>query len=120
MKEKLVPNKEVGDLNAEFAYRLGRLVQHIAEMGFRPVIYETRRSRERQEYLWSIGRTVFPGQAKVTWTRHSRHEEGKAADVISADGGWEHPAFFRELLRAAPWFGLVCRPVEPCHVEMAR
>lgn len=44
-------------------------------------ITETLRTKERQDYLYSLGRTR-PGKI-VTWTRNSRHMEGRAWDIAT-------------------------------------
>lgn len=49
------------------------------------VVTETFRSQERQDELWAQGRTK-PGR-KVTWTRKSKHTEGRAFDFAMRVGG---------------------------------
>ena len=43
------------------------------------IIAESIRSQERQDYLYSLGRTL-PG-GKVTWVQQSNHQDGRALDV---------------------------------------
>jgi hypothetical protein len=47
-------------------------------------VSETWRPKERQEYLYSLGRTR-PGNI-VTWTKNSRHTLGNAIDILPPKG----------------------------------
>jgi Putative peptidoglycan-binding domain-containing protein len=80
----------------------------IKEQGVTPLIYETYRSQERQNYLYCQGRTVeevtkkgiskafaqkycTPNASKVTWTLNSVHKSRKAVDLIpmrKINGKW--------------------------------
>jgi peptidoglycan L-alanyl-D-glutamate endopeptidase CwlK len=40
---------------------------------------ETYRTKERQDYVYSLGRTI-PGKV-VTWVKHSLHQDGVAVDI---------------------------------------
>lgn len=71
-----------------------------------PVIVEARRTKERQAWLYGVGRTHHIGQRPVTWTMKSRHLVGKAADIISKSKGYDSPQFFAALKREALKLGL--------------
>lgn len=84
-------------------------------------VHETLRSAERQAWLWEQGRSR-PGQ-KVTWTRHSKHQDGVAADFhLIKDGRavWDAPVY-EALHRAVPPenFGLRTLPGDLVHLELA-
>ena len=56
------------------------------------MVTESYRSAMRQKYLWAFGRRDYPGtpeneffRPKVTWTTHSRHQDGMAVDVAFLD-----------------------------------
>jgi len=51
------------------------------------------RTKERQEYLYSIGRTTELDRKPITWTTNSYHMTGKAFDIFAYVDGkatWEH------------------------------
>ena len=51
------------------------------------------RTKERQEYLYSIGRTTELDRKPITWTTKSYHITGKAFDIFAYVDGkatWEH------------------------------
>ncbi len=62
---------------AQSACRL--FMEECQKNGLDIFITETYRSQERQNYLYSLGRTL-PGK-KVTWTKNSRHTSGRAWDI---------------------------------------
>jgi len=90
--------------------------------GFDPIIYESRRTTERQAWLWGIGRAHHLNRKPVTdkdgVKKQSRHQVAKAVDVISKSRYWGWPAFFRALRQEAKKQGLhSLAPYEECHLE---
>jgi len=67
-------------LDPEFATRLQRVMDRMRDAGHTVEVRETLRTPERQDALYAQGRTT--SGPVVTWTRESRHIEGKAADVV--------------------------------------
>ena len=65
----------------------------IAEVWDEIFITESYRSQERQNYLYSLGRTV--AGSKVTWTLNSNHTKGLAID-IAFKGSYLYPADFNK------------------------
>ena len=67
------------------AQRACRLfLERCAQRGLDVFITETYRSQERQDYLYSLGRTR--AGSKVTWTRNSRHTSRRAWDIACRGG----------------------------------
>lgn len=67
------------------AQRACRLfLERCAQRGLIVFITETYRSQERQDYLYSLGRTR--AGSKVTWTRNSRHTSRRAWDIACRYG----------------------------------
>ena len=67
------------------AQRACRLfLERCAQRGLDVFITETYRSQERQDYLYSLGRTR--AGSKVTWTRNSRHTSRRAWDIACHGG----------------------------------
>ena len=67
------------------AQRACRLfLERCAQRGLDVFITETYRSQERQDYLYSLGRTR--SGSKVTWTRNSRHTSRRAWDIACRYG----------------------------------
>lgn len=83
-------------------------------------VHETLRSAERQAWLWASGRTR-PGPI-VTWTQHSKHQQGLAADwhlVRDGRADWD-AANYRELYSLVPPadFGLRTLEGDLVHIEI--
>ena len=63
-------------------------LQECKKQGLNVLITETYRSQERQNYLYSLGRTVSGN--KVTWTKNSRHTSKRAWDICKNVKGEEY------------------------------
>jgi peptidoglycan L-alanyl-D-glutamate endopeptidase CwlK len=65
--------------------------------GHDAVVFESRRTSERQRYLYGFGRQYDDGRGVVTHSRDADetwHFFGLAVDIISASKGWDAPAQF--------------------------
>ena len=109
--------KEVAKLAPEFRDRLERVMERMKkEYGHSVTVVETVRSQARQEALYAQGRTA-PGPV-VTWTRHSKHATGLAADLM-VDGQWDNPKGYAHLATIASQEGLrTLGARDPGHVEL--
>jgi hypothetical protein len=110
-------NSDIHSLWEPFRLKVEALLAAMARLGEDPVIYEALRSKKRQEYLYSIGRTRDKHRRPVTFTLESRHRVGKAVDIISKRHGWNDPAFFQRLKHEAAKLSLHTLDFEQCHVE---
>lgn len=108
---------DIDSLWPPFRAKVTALVQAMEERGFDPVVFEARRSPERQRWLYGYGRTHHIGRRPVTWTMHSRHLVGKAADIISRSRWWSWPEFYAALRAEAARLGLETISTEGCHVQ---
>ncbi|MGX9354917.1 M15 family metallopeptidase [Roseobacteraceae bacterium S113] len=80
---------DMGHLHPVFRDRLERVLVRLAEEELPFRVFEGFRSAERQDYLWTLGRTR-PG-TRVTWSRPwgTRQHYGLGADlVLFEDGRW--------------------------------
>ena len=111
-------NSDINSLNLNFRTKLKSLIHLMYKDGFDPIIFEAKRSQERQQYLYSIGRTIQKNRKPVTWTLKSKHFTGNAADIISKSYGWDWPTFFAALKLHAKEVGLQTLVQEGCHVQM--
>lgn len=112
--------KRQTDLDSLVPYVKERVEQVMAALitaGFDPIVFEARRSKERQKWLYGVGRTHDKNRKPVTWTMHSFHILGKAVDIISKRKGWNWPAFFDALHVEGEKVGLHPIPQEGCHLE---
>ncbi|MCX8053181.1 MAG: hypothetical protein N3B12_05185 [Armatimonadetes bacterium] len=107
----------ISSLWEPFRRKVERLLERMRGRGFDPIIFEAARSRQRQEWLYGVGRTHHKGRKPVTWTMTSRHLVGKAADIVSKSRGWDWPEFFDALKSEASRLGLETIPQEGCHVQ---
>lgn len=112
--------KRISDINTLQPYVRDRILAVMATMrahGFDPVVFEAKRTVERQKWLYGIGRTHHKDQRPVTWTLKSRHIAGKAADIISASRLWNWPQFYKTLKQEANKQELKVLSSEQCHIE---
>lgn len=78
-------SRRVEDLVPEMREKAMLFATRMAEVGIPFMFTCTFRSQAEQDALWAQGRTK-PGP-KVTWTRRSKHTEGRAFDIaILRDG----------------------------------
>lgn len=88
--------------NAQRACRL--FMQRCAERGLDVFITETYRSQERQDYLYSLGRTREGN--KVTWTKRSRHTSRRAWDIACRGGDLYNTAVLTACGKVAAELGI--------------
>ena len=91
--------RDVRELNSLVETMLNLAIKDIVSQGVTPLIVETYRSQERQNYLYCQGRSISectakginrqfaesyctPKSKKVTWTLNSVHKSRKAVDVV--------------------------------------
>lgn len=72
--------RDISELNPLCQILLSKAIGDIKASGINPLIVETYRSQIRQNYLYSVGRTV--SGTKVTWTQSSIHTQRNAVDVV--------------------------------------
>lgn len=76
------PNQAISDLNEltpKTRKKAYKFLERCEEEGLDVIITETYRTKERQDYLYSLGREV-DGNI-VTWTKNSRHTDRYAFDI---------------------------------------
>ena len=109
---------DIDSLEPYVAGRVRRILARLQRMGLDPVVVEARRTPERQEWLYGIGRTHSKHRQPVTFTRNSRHLVGKAVDIVSRSKGWSDPKFFDALKKVAEEEGMsVPYSWDRAHVE---
>jgi D-alanyl-D-alanine dipeptidase len=74
--DTIVADRDLSKLEANFRSKVSAF---LAEVGREIFVTEGFRTQQRQDYLYSLGRTQ-PGKI-VTWTKESLHEKGKAIDI---------------------------------------
>lgn len=72
--------RDIKQLNPLCQVLLNLALTEIKSYGINPLVVETYRTQERQEMLYSQGRTTVGN--KVTWTLNSIHTQKNAVDVI--------------------------------------
>ncbi|MHB1310452.1 MAG: flagellar hook-length control protein FliK [Gemmatimonadaceae bacterium] len=108
--------RDLETLHPAFRERITRVIARMqAEFGHEVTVAETWRGQARQELLYDQGRSR-EGPV-VTWTRHSQHTAGRAADLVVSGG----PAAYAQLAQVAREEGLrTLGARDPGHVELAR
>jgi hypothetical protein len=112
--------KRNNDINTLVLYiipRVNAIMRAMQSRGFDPVIFEAKRTDERQKWLYGIGRTHHKTQRPVTWTMQSKHLVGKAVDIISKTRLWDWEAFYDALEEEAKKHGMHTIPNERCHIQ---
>lgn len=104
-------------LDPELQAKLARVTARMkGETGHDVTVTETYRSQERQNALFAQGREA-PGSV-VTWTRNSKHTQGRAVDV-TLDGGVAGLDAYAALQRIAAEEGLrTLGARDPGHLEL--
>lgn len=110
--------RDLSGLDPEFRAKLERVIARMErEHGHDVTVTETVRSQARQDALYAQGRTT-EGPI-VTWTRHSKHARGLAADLL-IDGTYDNAVGYARLARIAKEEGLrTLGAKDPGHVELA-
>lgn len=106
-------------LTEPFKTKIHKLFNAMRARGFDPVIFEGLRTQERQKWLYDIGRTHHKNRKPVTWTLHSEHFTGEAADVINRKDWWSNETFYQVMRAEARILGLYSLyPRESCHIQL--
>ena len=69
-------------LDPSFKEKVELFLADAKSQGFNISVFEGLRTQARQDYLYSIGRTIQKDSKPVTWTTTSNHEDGKAVDIV--------------------------------------
>lgn len=91
-------------LAPKFRAAIGRVCATLLGLGFRPWVFETLRTTERQRYLYGFGREYDDGRGLVTHSADADetwHGYGLAVDIICRDTLWAAPPAFWEALGRA-------------------
>ena len=109
----------LASLQPQFRDKLNTVIAQMrSQFGYQVDVRETYRTQARQDQLFAQGRAA-PGPV-VTWTDHSLHSQGLAADVSVTNAA--DPALANQRLAAvAQQVGLrTLGPRDPDHVELMR
>lgn len=74
--------RNIKELNPLAQVLLNLAIRNIKAQGINPLIVETYRSQERQNYLYAQGRTRNLKSPKITWTLNSIHTLRNAVDIV--------------------------------------
>ena len=94
------------ELNDKTKEALALFLRIAKDKGLNVMVTETYRTQERQDYLYSLGRTVEG--SVVTWTKNSMHTKRNAFDIAKNVAGHEYDDvdFFRQCAEIAKSIGL--------------
>lgn len=119
-------SRKIEDLTDETRAKFNSFAAGMAAEGIEYIVTCTRRSQPEQDALHERGRTK-PGPI-VTWTRKSKHIEGKAFDIVILENGkpdWNitNPAWTRAgvigRMAGLVWGGSWSRSADYPHFELA-
>lgn len=99
--------KDISALTDKAQKACNLFISECKTQGLNVLITETYRSQDRQDYLYSQGRTR-PGK-KVTWTKNSRHTSRRAWDICKNIKGEEYSdaEFFKKCGEIAKRLGII-------------
>lgn len=105
-KDPLARISSIDELNDKTKEALTLFLRIAKDKGLNVVVTETYRTQERQDYLYSLGRTAEG--SVVTWTKNSRHTKRNAFDIAKNVAGHEYDdvEFFRKCAEIAKSIGL--------------
>ena len=96
MSNILTTCRDIKELTPQAQKACNLFLAECKKQGLNVLITETYRSQERQDYLYSQGRTSAGN--KVTWTKNSRHTSRRAWDICKNVKGQEYSdtSFFKK------------------------
>lgn len=112
-------NRSLRSLDVRFSGKLRAWLAAAQGAGFHVLVYETKRTLERQKWLYAAGRTRRG--AIVTYTIDSCHRYGCAVDLVPLDArGRANWNGYAALYRAVPpsRFGLELLDFERPHLQI--
>jgi len=109
---------DINKLSPIMKTKVIQILSHMKNLGYDPVLFETLRTKERQQWLYGIGRSHSLKRKPVTWTMKSEHLKANAADIISKSKYWDWEDFYVALARVAKEYGCHTLAVEQCHVQL--
>jgi len=106
MADITVTCRDIAELTPSAQMACNLFMAECKRRGLNVLITETYRSQERQNYLYSLGRTREG--SKVTWTKNSRHTSRRAWDICKNVKGGEYSdsGFFKACGAVAAMFGI--------------
>lgn len=111
-------NNDINSLSVEFRKRFDPFRKEVLQKYPNAVVFECRRSQERQNWLYAQGRTR-PWKI-VTWTLNSNHKDWNAVDIVFRNNGkleWIWP--YNDLIAIAKKYWIMnLKPVETCHFQL--
>lgn len=98
--------RDIAELTPSAQKACNLFMAECKRQGLNVLITETYRSQERQNYLYSLGRTRTGN--KVTWTKNSRHTSRRAWDICKNVKGEEYSdsGFFKACGEIAKRFNI--------------
>lgn len=110
-------NNDINSLNSKFRVKFDARWKEVIAKYPNAVVFETRRSQERQNRLYAQWRTR-PWKI-VTWTLNSNHKDWNAVDIVFRNNGKIERAWpYDDLIVMAKKYGIRnLAPKELCHFE---
>ena len=110
-------NNDINSLNSKFRVKFDARWKEVIAKYPNAVVFECRRSQERQNWLYAQGRTR-PGKM-VTWTLNSNHKDWNAVDIVFRNNGVLQRVWpYEDLIQMAKKYGIRnLKPKETCHFE---
>lgn len=110
-------NNDISSLDPQFRKKFDLWRKEVITKYPNAVVFETKRSQLRQDWLYAQGRTR-PWKI-VTWTKNSNHKEWKAVDIVFRNNWKLERAWpYNDLIVMAKKYGIKnLAPKELCHFE---
>jgi len=117
LKRMTQVNNNIDSLSPNFRKKFDLRRAEVISKYPNAVVFEARRSQERQNWLYSQGRSR-PGKV-VTWTRNSNHKDWNAVDIVFRNNWVLQRAWpYNDLIEMAKKYWIRnLAPKELCHFE---
>jgi len=108
-------NSDINSLSPAFRKKFDAFWWEVKKKYPDAMVFEAKRSQERQNWLYGVGRTHSLDRKPVTRTLNSNHKDGNAVDIIF-NGKREWP--YDDLIEIGKNYGIRnLKPKETCHFE---
>lgn len=78
-------NSDINSLSDTFKKKFTPFWQEVIAKYPNAMVFEALRSKERQKWLYGVGRTHSMERKPITWTINSKHLTGDAVDIVFKD-----------------------------------
>lgn len=112
-------NTDINSLSPTYRKKYNAFMKAVLARYPHCIVFEARRTQERQNRLYGVGRTHSKGRKPITWTLYSNHIQGNAVDLVRKYGkNISRVGPYQDLIYICGMYGIKnLTPIETCHFE---